>query len=185
MARKYLKALFISNVVNVRLEINVTAITIMVIGEAMPAETDASPKTLTNISVLYFEDIADKKLVDNILEKIDTIDIDGIVDSSSIGFLLEDENNMLIQERSKTKELQECANNLEKISTQVLEENQTLIKWIEKILDTFGTMEIRNKRNIQIPVYKNKEYKAYDRNYLAVFEKERITIPEITIIKMG
>ena len=49
-------------------------------------------KTLTNISVLYFEDIADKKLVDNILEKIDTIDIDGIVDSSSIGFLLEDEN---------------------------------------------------------------------------------------------
>ena len=97
---------------------------------------------------------------------------------------LEDANNMLIQERSKTKELQECANNLEKISTQVLEENQTLIKWIEKILDTFGTMEIRNKRNIQIPVYKNKEYKAYDRNYLAVFEKERITIPEITIIKM-
>ncbi len=46
MARKYLKALFISNVVNVRLEINVTAITIMVIGEAMPAETDASPKTI-------------------------------------------------------------------------------------------------------------------------------------------
>lgn len=98
---------------------------------------------------------------------------------------LEDANNMLIQERSKTKELQECANNLEKISIQVLEENQTLIKWIEKILDTFGTMEIGNKRNIQIPVYKNKEYKAYDRNYLAVFEKERITIPEITIIKMG
>ena len=49
-------------------------------------------KTLTNISVLYFEDIADKKLVDNILEKLDTIDIDGIVDSSSIGFLLEEEN---------------------------------------------------------------------------------------------
>ena len=50
-------------------------------------------KTLTNISVLYFEDIADKKLVDNILEKLDTIDIDGIVDSSSVGFLLEEENN--------------------------------------------------------------------------------------------
>lgn len=49
-------------------------------------------KTLTNISVLYFEDIADKNLVNNVLEKIDTIDIDGIVDSSFIGFLLEDEN---------------------------------------------------------------------------------------------
>ena len=49
-------------------------------------------KTLTNISILYFEDIADKNLVNNVLEKIDTIDIDGIVDSSSFGFLLEDEN---------------------------------------------------------------------------------------------
>ena len=50
-------------------------------------------KTLTNISVMYFDDIADKKIVDNILQKLDTIDIDGIVDSSSIGFLLEDEND--------------------------------------------------------------------------------------------
>ena len=49
-------------------------------------------KTLTNISVLYFEDITDKKLVNNILEKLDAIDIDGIIDSSSIGFLLDGEN---------------------------------------------------------------------------------------------
>ena len=45
-------------------------------------------KTLTNISILYFEDIADANLVNNLLKKIDTIDIDGIVDSSSLGFLL-------------------------------------------------------------------------------------------------
>ena len=43
---KNLKALFISMVVNVRLDINVIAITIIVIGDAIPAETDASPKTM-------------------------------------------------------------------------------------------------------------------------------------------
>lgn len=50
-------------------------------------------KTLTNISILYFEDIADANLVNSLLKKIDTIDIDGIVDSSSLGFLLGDEEN--------------------------------------------------------------------------------------------
>ena len=50
-------------------------------------------KTLTNISILYFEDIADANLVNNLLKKLDTIDIDGIVDSSSLGFLLGDEEN--------------------------------------------------------------------------------------------
>ena len=50
-------------------------------------------KTLTNISILYFEDIADTYLVNNLLNKIDSIDIDGIVDSSSLGFLLGDEEN--------------------------------------------------------------------------------------------
>ena len=44
--RKYLKALFISIVVKVRLEIKVIAITMIVIGEAIPADTDASPRTI-------------------------------------------------------------------------------------------------------------------------------------------
>ena len=100
---------------------------------------------------------------------------------------LEDTNNMLIQERSKNKKLQENANNLEKISTQTLEENQILMEWIKKILDTFGTMEVKDSRNVQIPIYEHKTYKAseYDRNVMGLFEKERIEIPPITIIKMG
>lgn len=100
---------------------------------------------------------------------------------------LEDTNNMLIQERSKTKKLQESINNLEKISTQTLEENQILIEWIKKILDTFGTMEVKDSRNIQIPIYEHKTYKTseYDRNVMGLFEKEVIRIPAITIIKMG
>lgn len=76
-------------------------------------------------------------------------------------------------------------NELEHISTQTIEENQKLIKWIMNILDTFGTMEVRNRNNIQIPVYKEKLYRAYDSNYMGIYEKERITIPSITLIKMG
>ena len=50
---------------------------------------------------------------------------------------LEDSNNKLIQERTKTKEYKEMINNFEKISTKTKEENQKLIKRIMNILDTF------------------------------------------------
>ena len=49
-------------------------------------------KTNTNVGVLYFDDITDEDLVKEILKKLDNIDIDGIIDSSSIGFLLDEEN---------------------------------------------------------------------------------------------
>ena len=74
---------------------------------------------------------------------------------------------------------------LEDISSRTMEENQKLIKWIMTILDTVGVMEVREKRQIQIPVYIDKSIRAYDSNYMGIFEKERITIPEITIVKMG
>ena len=52
-------------------------------------------KTKTNASILYFDDITDKELVKEITKKINSIDIDGIVDSSSLGFLIEDENKSI------------------------------------------------------------------------------------------
>ena len=50
-------------------------------------------KTSTQVGVLYFNDIVDLDLIDEILKKLDKIDIDGIIDSSTIGFLLDGENN--------------------------------------------------------------------------------------------
>ncbi len=50
-------------------------------------------KTSTQVGVLYFENIADQELVQNILNKLDNIDIDGVIDSSSIGYLLGDEES--------------------------------------------------------------------------------------------
>lgn len=97
---------------------------------------------------------------------------------------LEDTNNMLIQERNKTKRLQESVNNLEIISTKTLEENQILIEWIRKILDTFGTMEVKNKMNVQIPICKNVIRPSYPSPFHSQI-KEIIEIPSITIMKMG
>lgn len=48
-------------------------------------------KTKTSINVLYFDDIVDEKLVSKINEKLDAIDIDGIIDSSTLGYLLDGE----------------------------------------------------------------------------------------------
>lgn len=73
---------------------------------------------------------------------------------------------------------------LEDISSRTMEENQKLIKWIMTILDTVGTLEVREKVNFKIPIYQNKNYRAYDNNYMGIYERERITIPEITLIKM-
>ena len=51
--------------------------------------------TNTLVSVLYIDNIAEKELINNVLSKLDKIDIDGIVDSSSISFLIEDENKSI------------------------------------------------------------------------------------------
>ncbi len=51
-------------------------------------------KTKTTIGVLYLDDIAEEELVDSIKNKLKQIDIDGIVDSSTVGQLLMDENKV-------------------------------------------------------------------------------------------
>ena len=94
-------------------------------------------------------------------------------------------SNMNCKLENEMKELKIQIDNLEKISNLTIQENQKLINWIMNILDTVGTMEAREKTEFKIPICRHKEYRAYDRNYMGIFEKERITIPEITIIKMG
>ena len=51
-------------------------------------------KTNTKIGLLYIDDIADTKLINNIKNKITKIDIDGILDSSSLGELINKENKV-------------------------------------------------------------------------------------------
>ncbi|MCM1052975.1 MAG: spore germination protein [Ruminococcus sp.] len=50
--------------------------------------------TKTKIGVLYIDSIADDTLVTSIKEKLEKIDIDGVIDSSNIGQLISDENKV-------------------------------------------------------------------------------------------
>ena len=50
-------------------------------------------KTSTQVGLLYFEDIVDTDMVPDVIKKIESIDIDGIIDSSSVGFLIDGEAN--------------------------------------------------------------------------------------------
>lgn len=75
--------------------------------------------------------------------------------------------------------------NLEKALTNTMQENQRLLDWVMNILKEFGTVEIGDRQHIEIPIHKQNICSVYDRNYMGVFEKERIEIPSITIVKMG
>ena len=46
-------------------------------------------KTSTTVGVLYLDDVANKDLVEMVKKRIESIDIDGIVDSSTLGMLIE------------------------------------------------------------------------------------------------
>lgn len=59
-------------------------------------------KTTTSVSVLYFDDIADLNKVNEVNEKIKQIDIDGIIDSSTLGFLLDGEKKSVYPTYLKT-----------------------------------------------------------------------------------
>lgn len=47
-------------------------------------------RTKTDIAIMYIEDIVDDKLLDEVKKRIDNVDIDGILDSSALENLIED-----------------------------------------------------------------------------------------------
>ena len=75
---------------------------------------------------------------------------------------------------------------LEKISTNTMEENQKLIKWIMNILKEFGTVEIGDRQHVEIPIHRTSIKAHYDNiEDMYISTRERIEIPSITIIKTG
>lgn len=89
----------------------------------------------------------------------------------------------ICEAKNKTiSNLQNEHSELNKNMNNLITENKKLIDWIMQILDTFGTMDVRERTSVQIPVYRNKEYRAYNNNYLGIHEVDRIEIPAITIV---
>lgn len=70
-------------------------------------------------------------------------------------------------------------------SSLLLEENTTLIKWIHEILEQFGTMDVYDRKRINIPVYRKLEPEIMNINSeIRRSETETIVIPEIVIRNM-
>lgn len=70
-------------------------------------------------------------------------------------------------------------------SSLLLEENRTLIRWIHEILEQFGTMDVYDRKSINIPVYRKLEPDIFSSNYeWKRTQVETIVIPEIVIRNM-
>lgn len=55
-------------------------------------------RTQTAIKILYFDDLVDKRVVNEVKEKLSQIDIDGVLDSYYIGTLLENKPNSIFRQ---------------------------------------------------------------------------------------
>lgn len=73
----------------------------------------------------------------------------------------------------------------------IMTANQKLTDWINKIINEVGIYEVKDKRTITIPVYKNDRkiaaYKGFDElnSKLEDFlEQEEVIIPEIRFVRM-
>lgn len=92
---------------------------------------------------------------------------------------------MINDKNSEINRQHNSINHLENNQSRILSENQKLIDWIMKILDAAGTIEVRERSNFKIPIYERKEYNPVKRNIMGIFEREVITIPEITITRLS
>lgn len=76
---------------------------------------------------------------------------------------------------------------LRKSNTSLIETNQKLNDWIEKILNEVGIKELHERTGITIPVYTENPVRAYDNNQFNngdFLKRKEIIIPELRFIKM-
>ena len=84
-------------------------------------------------------------------------------------------------ENEKYKETIEQLQNKIKYDNYLKQENIKMIEWVQKILQEFGTYEVRERQSVQIPIMKHKDFMYGDNNVRMT--SETIIIPEIIIHK--
>ena len=68
----------------------------------------------------------------------------------------------LIDEKNVEINRQDCSiTRLENSNNELIYENKKLTDWIMKILDIVGTIEVKEKTAIEIPILLKKEYEIY------------------------
>ena len=88
----------------------------------------------------------------------------------------------LEQENEKYKAIIESLQSKIKNDEFLEEQNEKLIDWVQKILDQFGTLEVRDRNRIQIPVMRKVDNWSNGIDN-GIFTTETILIPEIVINK--
>lgn len=87
----------------------------------------------------------------------------------------------IIKEQNNCVTLKEILKNTN-CSSLLLEENQKLIEWINKILEEFGTIVVYERRSVYIPIYKKEEINPFTSDIeLRESKVKTIVIPEIVI----
>lgn len=99
---------------------------------------------------------------------------------------IKSENNSL-QDDIKKKSSENIQ--LQRSITTILETNNTLNNWIERILNDVGIKELHERTGVTIPVYIQNDqglpYKAADCDAPFVRRRKEIIIPELRFVKMG
>lgn len=93
-------------------------------------------------------------------------------------------------ENLKLELKREGSNNIDlqkQIST-LINTNQKLNNWVDKILNEVGIQELHERTGVTIPVYTENPVRAYDNNQFNnedFLRRKEIIIPELRFIKMG
>ena len=85
----------------------------------------------------------------------------------------------LEKENIKYKEIIETLQSKIRYDDYLKQENKKLIEWIQKILEEFGTLDVKNRERVKIPIMKYK-YNHYGDNNFKMTTRT-IIIPEIVI----
>lgn len=135
--------------------------------------------------------ILSKKKYNNLIEDNDRLDkeLDKKIEYNQI--LLEQISELQTKVSNLEYDLKQKSSNninLEKQLTSLLDANQKLNNWIEKILNDVGIQELHEKTGITIPVYTENPVRAYDDSQFnndGFLRRKEIIIPELRFIKMG
>lgn len=125
----------------------------------------------------------------------DKIEKDEIIEG--LKFQLENEEKhaiQLVNEKENLKQLndyqKETIKTLGDNNDILIEENKKLIEWINKIINEVGIYEVKDRKSITIPIYKN-PVRTYSGTFEGLKDKmanlvnqEEILIPEIRFIRM-
>ena len=73
---------------------------------------------------------------------------------------------------------------LEQNNRALLNNNNKLIDWIEKIINELGCYEVSSNNDIRIPIYKNECTYYKDNHYLNGSIKKEVIIPQISFMRV-